>query len=176
MIKKVFYDLIPITIVIAMFAFTLGVYFNIFDIPFLYQYPTSAGGQVIGQLWRFDITAYLRNLDGSFNSLQSLKITPNPLQFRTTEEGFLDSEFWEVLINNIAYMFNYIIYFLNVVLFIFRFIAYLIVNILAILGMIREPYFWTNPITGVQTLYEVNWLMSTATWICNNLEIPMIEL
>lgn len=169
--KKIYYDLIPILIIIPMFAFTIGVYFHIFEIPFLYQYTTITGAS----LWRFDITSYLKNIDGAFNNLAELKLELNPLTWKTTSASFTSKQFWDTLLNNIAYMFNYLIFVLNTILFVFRFIAYLVVNILCILGMVRNPYTWTNPSTLITTIYQPNWLISVFTWISTNLQIPFIQ-
>lgn len=171
MLKKLWLDTIPILIVIAMFGYVLGVYFGLFSIPFIYKYTTLTGQQ----LWRFDIPNWLQNINGAFVGFEQLELKQNPLQWQSTNAGMLDSEFWTTLLNNIAYCFNFLIYILNIALFVIRLIAYIIVNILCILGMVRNTYVWTNPNTGMQTTYEPNWLMEIFIWISNNLQIPFIE-
>lgn len=170
MIKKMYYDLIPLIIFITMFAYVLGVYFNLFDIPFLYQITTSTGAK----MWHFDTISYLRNIDGAFNSLKELKITPNPREWIDSNASFLESEFWEAILNNMAFLFNQFLWFLNVILFVFRFAAYISTNILAILGMVNNTLDWKNPQTGLISRYEPNWLMQIMTFIAQNLEIPYV--
>lgn len=165
MIKKLWLDTIPIMIIISMFAFVLGVYFGLFEIPFLYQITTATGQK----LWHFDTAHWLQNINGALVGFEKLKLESNPLEWQTTEEGFLNSEFWQVLLNNIAYMFNYLIYVLNIFLFIIRLIAYIIVNILCIIGFVKDPITWSGH------TYEPNWLMNIFLWISNNLQIPFIQ-
>lgn len=165
MIKKMWLDTIPILIIIAMFGFVLGVYFGLFNIPFIYQITTATGQK----MWSFDVPHWLQNINGAFVGFDKLKLEKNPLEWQSTNASMLDSEFWETLLNNIAYCFNWIIYLFNVILFVVRLIAYIIVNILCILGMVKDPMTWNG-----QT-YEPNWLMEIFIWISNNLQIPFIN-
>lgn len=166
MIKKIFLDTLPIIIIIAIFAYVISIYFKLFEIPYLYQTTTITGAK----FWVWDIKTYLQNLDGSFSSITKLELEKNPLEWKNTQASFIDREFWQTLLNNLAYMFNYFIYFLNVILFIFRFLAYIIINILSILGMVRKPTMYMDK------LYEPNWFMEIFVWISENLQIPFIKI
>lgn len=166
MVKKIFLDTLPIILIIAMFAYVFTIYLGIFQIPFIYKYTTSLGQT----MWRFDIHEYLINIQNNFTSIAELELEKNPLEWQNTQASFIDRQFWQTLLNNLAYMFNYFIYFLNVILFIIRFMAYVITNILAILGMVR------NPIEYNGQIFEPNWLMTIFTWITQNLQIPFITL
>ena len=171
MIKKLWLDTIPILIVIAMFGFVLGVYFNLFEIPFIYKITTTTGQQ----MWRFDIPHWLQNINGAFVGFEQLVLEKNPLHWINSDASFLQEEFWTTLLNNLAYCFNYLIYALNVILFVVRLIAYVVVNILCILGMVKEPMTWQNPYNGAINTYEPNWLMEIFIWISQNLQIPFIQ-
>ncbi len=170
MIKKIWLDTIPILLVIAMFAFVLSVYYGLFQIPFIYQITTATGQT----MWRFDTAAWFRNLNGAFGSIEELELKQNPLEWQSTDAGMLEGEFWTVLLNNIAYMFNFLIYALNIFLFVVRLIAYLATNILCIIGFVRQPMTWQNPYTLQTTTFEPNWLMNISLWISHNLQIPFI--
>ena len=166
MIKKIFLDTLPIIIIIAIFAYVISIYFKLFEIPYLYQTTTITGAK----FWVWDIKTYLQNLDGSFSSITKLELEKNPLEWKNTQASFINREYWQTLLNNLAYMFNYFIYFLNVILFIFRFLAYIIINILSILGMVRKPTMYMDK------LYEPNWFMEIFVWISENLQIPFIKI
>ena len=171
MIKKIYYDLIPVLIIIAMFGYVLGIYFNLFNIPYLYQITTSTGSK----MWCYDMKGYIDNINGAFNGFEELKLEQNPLSWQKTNANMLDSEFWNTLFNNIAYIFNFFIYALNIVLFVFRLIAYIVVNLLCIMGMVKDKTLWKNPSNGLYYNIEPNWLMKTFTWIAMNLQIPFIQ-
>ena len=166
MVKKIFLDTLPIILIIAMFAYVFTIYLGIFQIPFIYKYTTSLGQT----MWRFDIHEYLINIQNNFTSIAELELEKNPLEWQNTQASFIDRQFWQTLLNNLAYMFNYFIYFLNVILFIFRFLAYIIINILSILGMVRKPTMYMDK------LYEPNWFMEIFVWISENLQIPFIKI
>lgn len=170
MVKKLWLDTIPILLVITMFAFVLGVYYGLFEIPFLYQITTTTGQT----MWHFDTAKYFINLNGAFNSISELTLERNPLEWKNTDASMLESEFWTTLLHNMAFIANWLIFMMNLGLFVIKFIAYLAINLLCIMGMVRQPTQWTNPQTMELQTYNPNWLMEIFTWLATNLQINYI--
>ena len=161
MIKKIWLDTMPILIVLCMFAFIFGVYYGLFEIPFIYKIEGT-------NAWNFDLRNYFLNLDTALVGFQELKLELNPLRWQDHGANMLQSQFWQDILNNLAYIVNNLAFFINIILFVARVIAYAVVNILCILGMVKNPMEWNGKI------YEPNWLMEIFIWISQNLQIPYI--
>jgi hypothetical protein len=160
MIKKIFLDTLGIILVICFFAVTFKTFFGI-NTPYLQTYTTELGQQIT----YYDYSAYFMQINNSFNNFgQQLQLQLPSRQW--VNVGGLD--WFADLANNLAVVFNWIYFPLNVILWPIRLLTWILKETLILLGFVE----FTTTVNNVT--YNPEWFMTTLSWLSQNLAIPYI--
>lgn len=160
MIKKIIFDTLGIILVICFFALTFKTFFGIAS-PYL-QTTTTEFGQKITY---YDYGTYFTQLNNSFNNFgQQLQIDIPERTWKNV--GGLD--WFEDLANNLAVIFNWIYFPINVILWPIRLLSWAIKETLILLGFVE----FQTTINGIT--YNPEWFMKTLSFLSQKLAIPYI--
>lgn len=159
------YDLIKASwkplILIALVSLTITWAFNIEN--------TLITTQIINgvEIRTFNAHTYLTNINNAWktNALNFNDILP-PLQWQEVTGNMLQNQFWEALLNNLAFIANWAYFPINFILWLFRWVTWLINILLALIG-------W-NTQQRIDGSYYSNLVMINE-WVTQNLMIPYIQ-
>ena len=161
-LKKLFIDTLGIFLIICFFAFTFKTFFNI-QSPYLITYVADTGIKIT----YYDYGQYFIQVSNSFNTFGAQLQLEFP--WRTWQTNMDLTNWLSVLMNNIAFIFDWMYMPINIALWVLRLMAWIIKSALVILGFIE---FANTPINGI--VYQPEWFMTTLTWMSQNLSIPYI--
>lgn len=117
--KRVATKIVIVIMLIPVIGVALNITFGWATVTFLSVIRT--GNNIY--LYKFDVWNYIQNLKNSFETVSNLSIN-------------WQTRLWnDDIINNLAYLTNIIIYIGNLLIYPFRVGGYLVINILAILGV-----------------------------------------
>lgn len=167
MVRKAINEFIPITIIICLIAYVLSIHLKIINIPYMYT-ETYNYGNITTTMYKYDFLGYIRNIENSFTNIQILELKFPERQWINTTSTFLEKDFWDALINNIALIFDWLYMPINIILYPIRLILWLIRNLLTILGMNYQTIYYNEQII------EPNAIMQLLNNIVNNLYIPYV--
>lgn len=159
-LKKLF----PYIVIFGIFAIMLNNLFN--EDNALFSTITTNSGLT---MYKLDLHKYIYNLENMWkaNTLQFNQLIQTRT-WQTTNATMLQSEFWNVMINNLAYIFNWLYLPINIICFILRFVMYLAYLILGFLGFNTEY----TALNG--TINSTSPLMGIIEWIFTYFQIPYI--
>lgn len=159
--KKIFIDTLALFIVIAFFGITFKNFFGIAN-PYL---QTTIVQETGIKITYYDYGAYIVQLNNSFNTFgQELQLEWPPRVWKSVA----GLDWFDDLVNNLAFIFDWIYMPINVVLWPMRLSAWIVKQVFVILGFVAE----TQTING--TTYNPEWFMKTFTWMSEHLAIPYI--
>lgn len=115
----------------------------------------------INYYYKFDFSEYIKNLNLSITDTSKLTLELPTRQW----ENMTSVLNWEPLGNDLALILDYVILIINVLIYPLRVGAYLLRNILAILGVNQD----TN-----QTTNGLAWLVQLVNWLVERIAIPYI--
>lgn len=120
------------------------------------------------KIYHFNMQTYLQNINTAWqtNALNFKDILP-PTQWKNIDANVLDKEFWQALINNLAFIANWAYFPINFILWVIRWLAWLINILLAIIG-------WPTQKNELGEYYSN--LAMILNWVTENLMIPYIQV
>ena len=161
-------------IIIALVSYILTYLFK-FNTGIIQKYEVYGITQ-----YRFSIKDYLVNLS-NFNTYTNISITTIIPSRTWTDPGsnWISDQFWEAIINNIAYIFDWLYFPLNIILYVIRLAVYVVRLLLAVIGWPLSTHIQLSTSCGIGQpyCYEVvfdSQLMQALTWITNKLIIPYV--
>lgn len=110
------------------------------------------------KFYKYDFASYISNLRATLSQTTQLNLQTNP---RTWQDG--STLTWTALINDLAFILNYIIFAINILIYPFRIGGYILQNTWAILGL-------NSNMSGQNPIYWL-WILSR---VMTGLQIPMI--
>ena len=115
-------------------------------------------------IYRYDLYAYIEELKTTLSSIDVFEIEFFEREWVDIDSNIFESEFWEALVNNLAYMLDVVIFAINLILYPFRFMFWVIKFILALIGVaVNDP----NLNNGLQ------WLIQAINFMAG-LQIPFV--
>ena len=155
--KKTILTLISFTILIGVVAIAINTAFGNQTIMFLEKQQINIGTTHF-YIWKYDFWKYLTNLQMATSNLSVLVFELPTRQWNNNMD-------WNALGNNLLVMLDYIILIVNIILYPLKIGAYLLQNILAILGVNADVNSTRNGLA---------WLVRFITEILGNIAIPYI--
>lgn len=159
--KKLLLKIITATIVIGILAISFNTAFGNETITFLQKEQIQYIGSKF-YIYKFNYWAYLRNLQLSTTDLSILTFNTPTREWIT--EITIDNWF-TIFGNNLAVILDYIILIINVLLYPIKIGAYILKNMIAILGINTDL---TNDENGLK------WLIIFINNILGNIQIPYV--
>lgn len=132
---------------IAMIAFALNFIFgneqtNTYVVSYLSKQTINGV-----TFYKYDVFNYLKNLEATFTDTPQLFLHLPEREWANIDTGILEEEFWQDLVNNLAFMLNVVITAINILLFPIRLVFYLVQTLLAIIGLpMVEGTYQNNPL------------------------------
>lgn len=115
--------------------------------------------------YKFTWWNYLKNIEMSTSDISILKLEMPTRTWINITSNILENQFWADLSNNLALMLDYVIMVINILLYPLKIGAYLLRNILAILGVNQDV---NNENNGL------GWLARFINEILGRISIPYI--
>lgn len=161
MYKRIYLDITKIILILGLLAFSFSITWNILEMPYIRTMTINGV-----TLYTYDAENYLNNIQLSWDGLAQLwkELIPT----RTWESGgsLLN---WDPLMNNLALIFDWIYMPINFILTILRTIAFIIIKLFSMLGIITIPNTIINGVT-----YNPPWFASLFNTIKDYFFIPYI--
>lgn len=160
MLMNVIKKTMPMIIMIGL----IGIMTNfLFALESGYLAQTTVNGIT---MYYIDVGKWIANINTALttNPIDMDDILPTGSYIEIDSANVLEAEFWEAIINNIAYTFNWLYAPINVILLLVRWIAYIARCVLVIFG-------W--PMTQTNGSYD-SILITVLTSIMEYLKIPYI--
>lgn len=127
---------------------------------FLHRIRTPSG------LWLYeiDIWGYVNNVKNSFSDVARLSLATPDRSWVNITSSFVQPEFWEALVNNMALMLDWFIFTINVIIYPIRIGGYILLQYLALLGInVLDPEYAGG----------LKWLVELCTYL-KSLQIPYV--
>lgn len=155
---RLFKKIIKYTIILGVIGFCLNM---IFDNAIGFLQIERYNGVLI---YRYDYFSYMENLRQSFTGTTELTLELPTRIWQNTNANMINEEFWEVMGNNLALIFDYLIFALNILLWPLRLMAYFLRGVLAIIGL--------NVISPQES--TLKWLIDLVNNMVNFIQIPYV--
>lgn len=147
---KRFNKITSIIIMLGTIGYIINSIFNRNSVSFLH--PIVISGETY---YTYDLLGYIKNIKETITDLSILELA-------TPEREWSNAGNIQAIINNLVVIFNWIYMPINVILWPIRIVGYLLLNLLALIGInIQNPTYSSG-------------LIKTLTWITQNLSIPYI--
>ena len=156
--KRTLIKFISFTILIGVIALCINVALGKDTIMFLTKETIVYNHSFKWYMWKFDFWKYLTNLQLSTSNL-------SVLVFKTPTRAWQNNMDWNALGNNLLVILDYLIMVINIILYPIKIGAYLLQNLLAILGVNTDV---NNTNNGL------GWLVSFVQDILGNFAIPYL--
>lgn len=114
--------------------------------------------------WKYDYFGYINNIQASVTDTTVLELKSIPRSWANIDANILESEFWEDLGNNLAFMLDIWIFAINLLIYNFRIGGYILRFVLSVIGFNMQP--------GV-SIGAMQWLKEFVQ-IVINLQIPYV--
>ena len=160
--KKTIIKIVTFTIVIGILAIALNTAFGNETIIYLEKVQINRFYTNF-YIYKFNYWAYIQNLQLSTTDLSVLRFDMPARQWQTEIEDI--TQFFEVITNNLCVILDYLIMVINILLYPLKVGAYLIRNIMAILGINTDTHADYNGLA---------WLVTFVNDILARIVIPYI--
>lgn len=157
---KIIAKIVIATIFIGVIALAFNIAFGNQTITYVEKVRYNEFGSVF-YYYKFNFTEYIQNIEMSITDTSTLTLA---LPTRTWKQ-MTDILNWEPLGNDLALILDYVILGLNVLGYPFRIGAYLVKNLLVILGVNRNTADINNGLA---------WLINLLNWFISSFQIPYV--
>lgn len=117
--------------------------------------------------FKYDFHSYTSNISNTFSNFSILSLEFPKTEWQNTTASIVEDEFWAVLLNDLSYIFNWIIFGINILLYPLRIGGYLLLNLLSIVGLNTQEIILNNQAEGL------GWLVLLAK-VLAEFQIPFI--
>ena len=160
--KRAILKIITFTIVIGVFALAFNMAFGNQTITYLTKIRVNTTQGNNFYYYKFDFWNYLKNIQLTTSDISVLTFE---MPTRTWQSPTDITDFFPIIANDLAVILDYVIMIINILLYPLRVGAYLIRNVLAILGVNTDT---TNEYNGLA------WLIKFVRDILSRIAIPYI--
>lgn len=126
-------QIVKAVIILGVIAIALNFVFGNNTIPYIQKQPIADSTWMVW--YKYDLNGYLRNLETTITDTTELKLQMPTRVWMYTVAGILEQEFWDVFVNDLAVILDYIIMILNVLIYPLKVGGYVLGIVLSFLGV-----------------------------------------
>lgn len=162
--KKILISMITFTIVIGIVALSINTAFGNQTITLIEKIRYQTGNTHF-YYYRFTWWEYMTNLNLTTTDTSILRFEMPTREWQEIQGNIFQDIWWQYLGNDLAVILNYIILAINILLYPLKLGAYLLRNVIALLGINQDT---DNPNNGL------SWLVIFVRDILSNIVIPYV--